>query len=121
MYITFLLFYVKDFIFFSISVKFISWQIFYEIVENQNLFGKIYENCIQIVLIFFNVKDFILYRYICKMYRLQNERHLKKKCDRLTDRPKDKVIHRRAPLLKTDMSWGTAPPPPPYKNLLRKK
>ena len=55
------------------------------------------------IFVFFIIKDFIFYKYICKMYKLQNIM-VSKKCDRQTDRHtdkhRDKAIHRGAPLLK---------------------
>ena len=47
----------------------------------------------------FYLKDFIFYKYICKLYKLYIR--VSKKCDIQTDRHTDKTIHRGAPLLKT--------------------
>ena len=52
----------KDFIFISMYVKYILWQIFNEIVDNQDLYRKKYDfwNFFKRKkFLFFNLKDFI--------------------------------------------------------------
>ena len=57
------------------SVKCITWQIFNEVVENQDLFRK-KDDCQKDIetkkTFFFSLKDFIVIKYICKMYELYN-------------------------------------------------
>ena len=86
--------------FINISVKCISWRIFNQNVDNQDLyriFDKKFENSIcwqiedEIVenSYFFYLKDFRFNKYICKMYKLYNILGFKKKCDRHAYRQKD--------------------------------
>ena len=57
---------------------------------------------LQFFFTFFNLKDFLSHKYICKMYKLQNWRFKIKVwvIDLLTDRHTDKVIHIGASLQK---------------------
>ena len=96
----------------SITVKCISWHIFNEIVENQDLyrnFDDLWKNLKSKVIIFY-IKDFI--QYICKMMifsmklqkikiylgikttfeKFENTRISKKKCERLTYRQTKRFI-----------------------------
>ena len=66
--------------FVSKSVKCILWQICNEIVDNQDLYRNKDDFWIfkkQKNILFFNLEDFIFKKYICKMYKLYNDKEKK--------------------------------------------
>ena len=57
----------------SLSIKCVSWQIFTDIIENQDLYRNKTTSEKKLKnpkIIFFNVIELILYQYICKMFIL---------------------------------------------------
>ena len=74
------------------TVRYIFWQIFKEIVENQDFRSKTTFEFLKNL--FFYVKDFI-FVIICKMYKLYNKR-FSKKCDLVTDTQAYRITYRQS-------------------------
>ena len=59
----------------SKSVKCLFWQIFNEIIDNQDLYRKKrpLKSFLNKKFLYFYLKDFVFNKYICKMYKLYND------------------------------------------------